>query len=219
MSLNKIMQNKQLKEELENIGGQSIFKILRLLEKTGDDERIAQYLKVKVSDVRAVLNKLNQAGILDYKKTKDKETGWYYYSWVFSPERVINWFNKKISTRIAYLQNLLIEGEYYYCKKCSIDNPIKFELAMDYNFLCPLHKTRLELIDESVIDKYRKALSSGLANKSKNKNKVEKAKIDGVKKRMKKLKQAKVNKDKINKNKKWNKKNARRKKGNILKRR
>lgn len=183
MSLNKIMQNKQLKEELENIGGENIFKILRLLEKTGDDERIAQYLKVKVSDVRAVLNKLNQAGILSYERTKDKETGWYYYSWVFSPENVINWFNKKINARITYLQNLLIEGEYYYCKKCSIDSPIKFELAMDYNFSCPIHRTRLELIDEGVIEKYRKALSQNFFSKNNKKGaKIKKQKMHARKK-------------------------------------
>jgi transcription initiation factor TFIIE subunit alpha len=179
--LNKIMQFEPLKDELERIGGKGVFKVLKLLEKTGDDERIAQHLKVKVSDVRSILNKLNQAGIITYERTRDKETGWYYYSWVFSPEKVLEWYNKKIESRLSYLQSLIAEGEYYYCKKCSVDSPVKFEEAMDYDFVCPVHNTKLELIDFSIIEKLKRTnlkllnaqtinKKTSKANKAKKKN-------------------------------------------------
>lgn len=45
------------------------------------DEEIAKRCGLKVSDVRAVLNKLHEYGITTYARERDKDTGWFSYNW------------------------------------------------------------------------------------------------------------------------------------------
>ncbi len=45
------------------------------------DEEIAKRCGLKVSDVRAVLNKLHEYGITSYVRERDKDTGWFSYNW------------------------------------------------------------------------------------------------------------------------------------------
>ncbi len=45
------------------------------------DDEIAKRCGLKVSDVRAVLNKLHEYGITTYVRERDKDTGWFSYNW------------------------------------------------------------------------------------------------------------------------------------------
>jgi|GEM_PF-2268367 len=159
ISLDELMKIDYLKEEMQKIGGKKVFKILKALEKIEDDEKIAKRLNMKVSDVRIILNKLYEEKIVNYERIKDKDTGWYYYIWKFSPSNIIHWFRRKMSSKINYLQSLISLGDYYYCKKCSLDNPIKFEEAFDYRFVCPIHKKGLQHINDELIEEKRQLLN------------------------------------------------------------
>jgi len=46
------------------------------------DEEIAKRCGLKVSDVRAVLNRLHEYGVTTYIRERDKDTGWFSYNWV-----------------------------------------------------------------------------------------------------------------------------------------
>ncbi|MFH1447948.1 MAG: hypothetical protein ABIG39_03730 [Candidatus Micrarchaeota archaeon] len=51
------------------------------MEKPMSDDEIATRCGLKVSDVRAVLNKLHEYGITTYARERDKDTGWFSYNW------------------------------------------------------------------------------------------------------------------------------------------
>ncbi len=154
----KLLKDEKIKNELLKLGGERTLEVMKLLTKYSEDEEIADKLNVKVSDVRAVLNKLNEAGIATYERTKDPETGWYYYHWSIHPNKVREWYDGKINAQLNYLYSLLSEGEHYYCPKCGIEQAYNFSEAMDNEFKCPYHGEELKPIDEAVINRYKKKL-------------------------------------------------------------
>jgi|YelNatPaOPRAMG01_1025707.scaffolds.fasta_scaffold10466_2 transcription initiation factor TFIIE subunit alpha len=137
-----------------DVGGENAMEIIRLLTQYGEDEKIAEKLRVKVSDVRSVLNKFHNEGIVSYERTKDEETGWYYYNWRLNIERLNAWIEERMNADREFVLAKIREGEHYFCPKCKdIEMLMKFEEAADYNFKCPKCKTPMELLDEERVEK------------------------------------------------------------------
>ncbi len=157
-NVSALLKDDQIKTELMRVGGKRTLDVLNLLMKHSEDEEIAKKMNVKVSDVRAVLNKLNQEGIVYYERTKDPDTGWYYYKWKIDPHKMRNWYDSKKAAKLNYLYSLVSEGEHYYCPECGIEHAYNFEEAMDNNFTCPIHQKSLKLIDNAVIGRYKRKL-------------------------------------------------------------
>lgn len=59
------------------------------------DEEIAKRCGLKVSDVRAVLNKLHEYGITSYIRERDKDTGWFSYNWTVDMVKLHEMMEKK----------------------------------------------------------------------------------------------------------------------------
>ena len=59
----------------------SAIDVLEKLSEWRYDNDIADELDVKVVTVRRLLNELHEFDLVSYKRTKNKETGWYTYIW------------------------------------------------------------------------------------------------------------------------------------------
>ncbi|GEM_PF-1923112 len=142
-------------------GGENAMEVIRLLTEYGEDEKIAEKLNVKVSDVRSVLNKFHNEGIVSYERTKDEETGWYYYNWRLNAERLGRWVEERMKGDMEFVLAKMHEGEHYFCPRCNdIEMLMKFGEAVDYNFKCPKCGTVMELLDEEKVGKLVKNESS-----------------------------------------------------------
>src|SRR3989344_7606377 len=79
--IRKLLGEPLIANSLMSLAGENAAVVLGQMEGAMSDEEIARACKFKVSDVRAVLNKLHAQGIAVYERTRDRDTGWYYYKW------------------------------------------------------------------------------------------------------------------------------------------
>ena len=154
-NIDSFLVNDHIRKELINSAGENAIDILKLLKEETEDEKIAEMLKLKVSDVRSVLNKLNELGITFYNRSKNEDTGWFYYNWSIDRVKFRDWINltiKNQDARVRYAH--LIDDEHYYCASCGLGTYFTFDDSMNLSFKCPSCQNDLELIDVSVIDRH-----------------------------------------------------------------
>jgi transcription initiation factor TFIIE subunit alpha len=119
--------------------------------KTSDLE-IADETEIKLSTVRKILYKLNDAGIASYKKTQDPETKWFIYNWKFDHEKIseiISQRYEKFSDEIEKSLEYEEANMFFACK--SNAHRYIFENASENNFKCPMCGESLEYQDNSTI--------------------------------------------------------------------
>ena len=96
---------------------------------------------LKLNTVRKTLYKLYSGKLAQFRRIRDKSTGWFIYYWwhefdLF--EEIIN--DKKRTVEIKLRERLKFEENNYFfvCKDCQ-DSTLKynFDTAFDLNFKCP----------------------------------------------------------------------------------
>ena len=137
-----LLSFKLTQEFLANVGGNDAVDVVRVcLEKNGKclDEDIEQKLKrLKITEIRSILNRLHYRGIACYNKSKNKNSGWYTYTWEIKQRRIIELILEQQS---ELLQKLEKKAEFdsghelFVCKKACEETP--FEIAAQYEFRCP----------------------------------------------------------------------------------
>ncbi|MFH0885395.1 MAG: hypothetical protein V1861_06830 [Candidatus Micrarchaeota archaeon] len=142
----RILGDSNVRQDLIEIGGENALAIVRNFYGNHSDEELAKKLKIKISDVRATLNKLHNEGLVNYIREKDSETGWYSYSWSLNHERMERW----ATTHTAKLNAVTSESgvEYYFCPTCGTSSITNFESAANVDFRCDRCNRLLEFIDE-----------------------------------------------------------------------
>ena len=141
----KILSDSCVRQNLIEVGGENALAIVRNFYGNCSDEELAKKLKLKISDVRATLNKLHNEGLVNYIREKDSETGWYSYSWSLNHMRMEKW----ASSQALNLNPHDAEGvDYYFCPSCGTSSIINFESATDIEFRCESCNRMLEFIDE-----------------------------------------------------------------------
>lgn len=126
--------------------GEHALEIVRRFTNNSSDEEISKKLKIKISDVRAALNKLHSLGIVEYSRQKNSETGWFHYFWYLNVEKMNNWVNAKIEAESH--ANDFKDGEHYFCPRCGGASIYEFASATDLGFRCPTCTTSLEFLSE-----------------------------------------------------------------------
>jgi transcription initiation factor TFIIE subunit alpha len=144
--VSRILADASVRQNLIGIGGENALAIVRNFFGNHSDEELAKKLKIKISDVRATLNKLHNEGLVNYIREKDSETGWYSYSWSLNQDRMEKWASDQ-SLRLSSLGG--DSGvEYYFCPTCGTSSITNFESASDCGFKCERCSRMLEFIDE-----------------------------------------------------------------------
>ena len=130
-----------VKELLETIGGEEAVILVKLCEKKRKlttDEELSKKMNKKVTEVRAILNKLHFRGIACYQKARNQKTGWYNYTWEIKKDRIADIIKEQQKENIEKLtKKAHLEADYslFDCAKCNHGEV--FEVAAEYNFLCP----------------------------------------------------------------------------------
>jgi len=119
-----------------------------------NDEKLANLVGEKVTVVRSTLNKLSFRGIVNYKKEKDQKSGWYNFYWSFDFKKLAMLVTKEhIEKKRKLVEKLkqLSNYDYFVCKNYCHEFP--FEVAAEYNFVCPHCNQNLELINKKAQNK------------------------------------------------------------------
>ncbi|VVB66758.1 Transcription factor E [Candidatus Gugararchaeum adminiculabundum] len=135
------IEDKYLNIFLTQIGGERAIQIVQEFAAPASDEDIAKRCKLKVSEVRAVLNKLHNYGIAVYERSRDESSGWYSYVWKMDMAHASKIAEARVKEdfSVESTQSSIEQGcQFYHCKDCGNASPkIPFETAMDYSFKCP----------------------------------------------------------------------------------
>ncbi|MBU1120922.1 MAG: hypothetical protein ABIE23_04260 [archaeon] len=141
MKANKLLDFNETKEFIETVGGKEAVRLVKICSKKKrgvSDEEIAGDIKLKITEVRAILNRLHYRGIACYQKTKNNTTGWFSYTWEIKLKRVAELLLERQAEEITRLEQKLDfekNYEFFACKEsCEM---VPFEVAAEYQFKCP----------------------------------------------------------------------------------
>ena len=130
-----------VKDLLDTVGGADALTLVKICEtkrKMVTDEEISKKMKKKVTEVRAILNKLHYRGIANYQKSRNQKTGWYNYTWEIKKSRIAEIIHEQQEENLEKLmqkKNLEADYSFFDCSKCN--ERAMFEIAAEYNFVCP----------------------------------------------------------------------------------
>ncbi len=130
-----------VQEFLRGVGGDPAIGVATIYERKGKrvtDEELAKKMKMKVTEVRTVLNRLHYRGIACYKKTKNKRNGWYNYTWEIKKKRIADLILESQKETIEKLEAKQAFGQNYSFFSCRNNcDVLLFEIAAEYQFKCP----------------------------------------------------------------------------------
>ncbi|RLE90197.1 MAG: transcription factor [Thermoprotei archaeon] len=159
---------KALRKLSEVLLGDYGVRIIDIIREKGEitDEELAKILGKDITEVRVMLHKLFDAGILRYRRVKDSQIGWYSYYWYFTDEPVRtlihqrkNKILRKLEIRLKYEEN----NSFYICP--NRDTPkLTFNEAYNNMFICPVCGSLLEPYDNSQDIEILKKIISRLKN-------------------------------------------------------
>ncbi|ARM77113.1 transcription factor E [Acidianus manzaensis] len=118
------------------------------------DDEIANELGIKVNEIRKKLYLLADQGLVSYRRSRDKDTGWYVYYWKVNVDQInevlINRKREilgKLKSRLEYESN----NEFYICPEDKSKYP--FEEAFENEFKCPKCGSQLTYYDSLKVRK------------------------------------------------------------------
>ena len=141
-----ILTDSYIRQMLIELGGENALSIVRSFYTESSDEELAKKLKIKISDVRATLNRLHNEGLVNYIRQKDSETGWYSYSWSLNHSRIKKWAVLQ-SDKFGNINNG-VSDDYYFCPSCGDATITTFESASNGDFRCERCNRLLEFLDD-----------------------------------------------------------------------
>ena len=134
-AISRKLADEHIRNLLLEVAGEKALAVAVELEEPLSDEDLASACKIKVSEVRAVLNKLHSCGLTSYERTRDKESGWYSYIWRLSLGDAKKLLERKKEVAIAGPEETF---EFYTCSSCKKGEGvmIPFEVAFENRFKC-----------------------------------------------------------------------------------
>ena len=137
----KIINLDSAKEFVRKVAGEDAIRVVRIYERKGKsvtDEELAKKMRLKVTEVRTILNRLHYRGIACYQKTKNSKTGWYSYTWSVKTERIAELLLEELTEKMEKLESKQTMQANYGLFSCKTQcDMLPFEVAAEYNFKCP----------------------------------------------------------------------------------
>ena len=135
-------KRKELLELAMDIGGEEAVAVVKALEKRKEatDEELAEATEIRITTVRKMPYAFYDVGSADFRRIRDKETGWYYYYWFLVTKRLDDILRSRKMKELEELKKQLQEetGEIYYWCGTPGHPRLTFDEAMDYQFQCPI---------------------------------------------------------------------------------
>ena len=161
---------------VREISGDDAVKVAKLLDPTEEttDEAIAAGADMKLNAVRKVLYRLYDARLAEFRRIRDKSTGWFIYFWRLKPNRVEELVINRKKSVYRKLKARLDYEEKYHFFKCEQDYCPRytFDEAMENNFRCSECDGELRAFENKAIierlsvkvDELRKSLEKSGVN-------------------------------------------------------
>lgn len=145
---------KQFEHYVSEIAGDSAVKIVRSIGDGATDEKIEQATKLKIAEIRSLLNVLHNHGIVEYTREKNMSSGWFTYTWKVNMNRaMINFLTSKRKEceeiRSKLWQNNGGDSALIYKCPKGCTQRMFFEDAAEHDFACPHCATKLKFSDGS----------------------------------------------------------------------
>ena len=134
----ELLSNAHMRQHLIGLAGENAVNVIKEFGFEISDEDLARKSKTKLSDVRAVLNRLHTTGLVEYTRNRDPDSGWYSYVWRVN-DKVVDKLLEQHSANTPQQNGAEAQEqqEKYYCKDCGDDTIIDFENAFEMKFKCP----------------------------------------------------------------------------------
>jgi transcription initiation factor TFIIE subunit alpha len=143
------LDNPEAKQFLQDlVGEEGLDVILALVGREAIDEEIAEKTDLKLNTVRKILYKLYDYRLASYIRTKDKEIGWYIYTWKLDLGRI---YDVIVARKRRMLEDLRERLEFessnvfFHCKNDECKIP--FDVASETEFKCPQCHSIMDFVD------------------------------------------------------------------------
>ncbi len=165
--------------------------IKELLRQDNTSEfQLASRTKKDIKIIRKMLYLLYNQNMVCFTRKKDKEKGWYIYSWTLIPENVKYVYQKQKRETLARLQQKLEEERkelFFSCPHRCVR--LNFDQATDFEFHCPECG---ELLGQDTAEEKIKGLEQRVSQLQKEISEIEEEKGKSKKPQVKKGKQKSV---------------------------
>lgn len=191
------MLKESLKEVVGSVVGKQAEGIVDLLDGNSyvNEFILAKKLDITINQVRNILYKLSDYGLVSSTRKKDKKKGWYTYFWKLEVLKSLEFLKGVLERNIQNLQNQISSREtkqFYFCQRCNVE--FNEEIALQHNFTCQECGDIFQLKDNSKflkdfrrnLDKTNSELKLVLEEIEKEKEKVGKKRASEIKREDKK---------------------------------
>lgn len=127
-----ISRNVNVKNNAVQHFGELFIIILPYLKRPVSAEYISKKIRVKPSRIRAVLNKLFNHNLIDYKRCFDDDTGKYTYVWTLKKEKLKSFLKENSKPASDFVEHETVYD--FVCTGCK--QGYDFDTASDYSFKC-----------------------------------------------------------------------------------
>lgn len=139
MNNGKLLSNKDVKQFLLDAVGEEGLDVTKcLIGREITDEGIAEETGFKLNIVRKLLYKLYDYRLASYVRTKDKDIGWYIYTWKLDLSKVSEILKQRKMSILDELTNRLefeTSNVFFFCRNDNAKVP--FSVASENSFKCP----------------------------------------------------------------------------------
>jgi len=148
------MQEKLLGDIIEKIIGKQAKETINLLigKRDVNEFLLAKKMNLTINQVRNILYKLYNFGLVSFIRKKDKRKGWYTYFWTLETKKALELLEKNLGKEVEDLQNRLKNRQtrrFYVCSVCKVETGE--ETALNNNFICPECGEVYQLNEDTVI--------------------------------------------------------------------
>lgn len=133
---------------LETVGEEGLDVVRCLLDREETDEAMSEKTGLRLNTVRKILYKLYDYRLASYVRTKDKEIGWYTYTWKLNLDKMADILLVKRKNVLHELHERLEFERNHVFFSCTSDSvKFSFDTASECNFKCPTCNSALEYVD------------------------------------------------------------------------
>jgi transcription initiation factor TFIIE subunit alpha len=166
-----ILSDPEARQFLHEIIGEEGLEVVGFLsDDEATDEEIAEQTGIKLNIVRKILYRLYDYRLASYTRTKDREIGWYIYTWRLDLDRIYDILTER-KRRILEELTKKLEFEtsniFFFCR--NDNSKVPFDIASEYEFKCPQCQGLMEYFDnqstvislEEEISRLKKEIGNG----------------------------------------------------------
>ena len=190
---NEKIQKELLKDAIISVAGKNAEDVINYIDTKNyiNEFLIAKKLGITINQLRNILYKLSDEGIVSSVRKKDKRKGWYTYFWKVEALRTLDFLKEILEKRVNQTIHQIDSRErrnFYVCETCNIE--FNEENALLQEFTCSecgevfaiKDNTRLLKELRKNFDKQKKGIQLIEEEISKEKEKLEKKREREIKK-------------------------------------